>query len=150
MKKRVAIAFIFFLAAFSARTQNFTYKFCLVQKDAQNIAFEFTVCNNTTAPLNAFSFIFNWPGVSNVTVDNGLNVIKNGNAGIVELEKQSWAQPLNPGCNNKFTVRMNYVFGMFPPTSGTLNGDTIQGITCYVPPSFENFKCKKNFNGTCF
>jgi gliding motility-associated-like protein len=150
MKKEVVVAFILCLVTFSAGAQNFNYKFCLVQKDAVNIAFEFTVCNNTTTPLNTFSFIFNWPGVSNVTVDNGLNVIKNGNGGVVELEKQSWAQPLNPGCNNKFTVRMNYVFGMFPPTSGTLNGDTIPGITCYVPPSFENFTCKKNFSETCF
>jgi gliding motility-associated-like protein len=150
MKKCVGIAFIFFLITFSAKAQNFNYKFCLVQKDAVNIAFEFTVCNNTAAPLNAINFVFNWPGVSNVTVDNGLDVIKNGNTGIVELVKQTWAQPLNPGCNNKFTVRMNYTFGMFPPVFGTLNGDTIQGITCYIPPSFENFNCKKNFNGTCF
>jgi gliding motility-associated-like protein len=150
MKKAVAVAFIFFLVTFSTGAQNFNYKFCLVQKDAVTIAFEFTVCNNTATPLNAFNFVFNWPGVSNVTVDNGLNVIQNGNNGIVELEKQSWAAPLNPGCNNKFTIRMNYVFGMFPPTSGILNSDSIPGITCYVPPSFENFKCKKNFNGTCF
>ncbi len=149
MKKCVAVALVLLCSSF-IRAQNFNFKFCLIQKDATNIAFEFTVCNNTAASINPFTFVFNWPGVSNITVDNGMDVIKNGNGGIVELTKQSWGQPLNPGCNNKFTVRMNYEFGMFPPTWGMLNGDTIKGITCYVPPSFENFKCKKDFNATCF
>lgn len=150
MSKKKVIIVTFLICSLSVRSQNFNYKFCVVQKDATSIAFEFTVCNNTSSAVNPFTFIFNWPGVSNVTVDNGMDVIKNGNSGIVELQKQSWAQPLNPGCNNKFTVRMNYDLGMFPPTWGLLNGDTIQGITCYVPPSYENFKCKKNFSETCF
>lgn len=148
-KKFVAIAALL-ISTLTILSQDFNYKFCLVQKDATNIAFEFTVCNNTAASLSTFNFIFNWPGVSAVTVDNGMDVIKNGNGGVVELTKQSWAQPLNPGCNNKFTVRMKYEFGMFPPTSGTLNGTEIPGITCYVPPSFENFNCRKDFSGTCF
>jgi gliding motility-associated-like protein len=150
MSKKKVIIVTFLIGALNVFSQDFNYKFCVVQKDATAIAFEFTVCNNSGAALNAFDFVFNWPGISNVTVDNGLEVIKNGNTGVVELQKQSWAQPLNPGCNNKFTVRMNYEFGMFPPVSGILNGDTIPGITCYVPPSFENFTCKKDFNATCF
>src|SRR6185295_18931522 len=150
MRKKKVIVVIFLVCTLNLFSQDFNYKFCVIQKDATTIAFELTVCNNTSAGVNPFTFVFNWPGVSNVTVDNGLDVIKNGNGGVVELQKQSWAQPLNPGCNNKFTVRMNYELGMFPPTSGTLNGDTIPGITCYVPPSFENFKCKKDFTPACF
>lgn len=150
MSKKKVIIVTFLICSFKLFSQDFNYKFCVVQKDATTIAFEFTVCNNTNAALNAFTFTFNWPGVSNVTVDNGMDVIKNGNSGVVELVKQSWAQPLNPGCNNKFTVRMNYELGMFPPTTGLLNGASIPGITCYVPPSFENYKCKKNFSEACF
>lgn len=150
MSKKKVIIVTFLICSFNLFSQDFNYKFCVVQKDATAIAFEMTVCNNTGAAVTAFNFVFNWPGVSNVTVDNGMDVIKNGSNGIVELLKQSWAQPLNPGCNNKFTVRMNYQLGMFPPTWGLLNGDTIPGITCYVPPSFENYTCKKNFSEACF
>lgn len=148
-KKFVALAALL-ICTLTIFSQDFNFKFCLNQKDATSIAFDFTVCNNTSASLTAYKFIFNWPGVSEVSVDNGFNVLQNGSNGIVELEKQSWAQPLAPGCNNKFTIRMKYAFGMFPPTYGILNGDTIPGITCYVPPSFENFKCRKDFNEICF
>ena len=150
MRKKIVAIAAFLISTLNIFSQDFNFKFCLSQKDATKIAFELTVCNNSSASLNPFKFVFNWPGVSNVTVDNGMDVIQNGNGGVVELQKQSWAQPLNPGCNNKFTIRMNYEFGMFPPTFGLLNGDTIRGITCYVPPSFENYKCKKDFNPNCF
>ena len=150
MSKKKVIIVTFLICSFNLFSQDFNYKFCVTQKDATDIAFEFTVCNNTSAAVNPFTFVFNWPGVSNVSVDNGMDVIKNGSNGVVELQKQSWAQPLNPGCNNKFIVRMKYKFGMFPPTSGMLNGSVIPGILCYVPPSFENFTCEKNFSEACF
>lgn len=150
MKKNIIIIFFFCCTGITSFSQNFNYKFCLIQKDAVSIALEFTVCNTTTAPISTFTFVFNWSGVSNVTVDNGLNVLQNGNNGVVEFEQLQWGPALAPGCNNKFTVRMSYVTGMFPPTTGILNGATIPGITCYVPPSYENFECKKNFSDLCF
>src|SRR5690242_12850648 len=94
MKKSAIIILFFCCTGLTSFSQNFNYKFCLVQKDAITIALEFTVCNNTASPVSTFTFVFNWPGVSNVTVDNGLAVIQNGNNGVVEFQQLAWGPAL--------------------------------------------------------
>ena len=109
---------------------------------------DFKVHNNTGAAIPDYSFVFNWKGVSNVIMWSGMDVVQNGNNGIVELKKTTWGNVLPVGTST-YSVTMDYVLGMFPPGQGALNGTPIKGITCYTPPATENFKCEKSFSSIC-
>lgn len=142
--------FLFFILMYPLTTlhSQVTYEFCMSAKYGKTIVLDFKVHNNTAAPVPNYNFVFNWKGVSNAIMYSGLDVIQNGDNGIVELQKTTWGSPLPIG-TTVFSVTMDYEVGMFPPDEGTFNGNIIKGITCYTPPAHENFSCERNFNDAC-
>jgi gliding motility-associated-like protein len=125
-----------------------TFEFCATAKYGNTITMDFKVYNNTGAAIQDYNFVFDWKKVSNVIMWSGMDVVKNGNDGIVELKKTTWGNVLREG-TNIFSITMDYELGMFPPSQGTLNGGSIKGITCYTPPAIENFKCEKKISSIC-
>lgn len=139
---------VFLILPFISLYSQVTYEFCATAKYGNTITMDFKVHNNTRAAIPDYSFVFNWKGVSNVIMWSGMDVVQNGNNGIVELKKTTWGNVLPVGTST-YSVTMDYVLGMFPPGQGALNGTPIKGITCYTPPATENFKCEKSFSSIC-
>jgi gliding motility-associated-like protein len=136
------------LFATTASYSQVTYEFCMTGKYGKTIVLDFKIHNNTSAPITDYDFTFNWKGVSNITVWSGLDVIQNGDKGVVELKKTTFGNAL-PAGTTTYSVTMDYELGMFPPDEGILNGNPITGISCYTPPAHENFKCERNFSAAC-
>ncbi len=139
---------VFLILPFISLYSQVTYEFCATAKYGNTITMDFKVHNNTAAAIPDYSFVFNWKGVSNVIMWSGMDVVQNGNNGIVELKKTTWGNVLPVGTST-YSITMDYVLGMFPPGQGALNGTPIKGITCYTPPATENFKCEKSFSSIC-
>jgi len=145
---KIPLLLLFFLFNLNNVYSQVSYEFCMTGKYGNTIVLDFKVHNNTNASIPDYSFVFNWKGVSNVIMWSGMDVIQNGDNGIVELKKTTWGNVLPVGTTT-YSITMDYVPGMFPPGQGTLNGTPIKGITCYTPPATENFKCEKSFSSIC-
>jgi hypothetical protein len=142
--------FILFLITNAALAQ-ITFKFCgTSNKTSTHLALDLTVSNNSGSPLPAnYSVKFNWSGVSNITTWYGLTIIKDGSGGLVELQNAT-GNPLKNGSSITYTIELDYVLGMTPPSTGAIGTSIATGITCYVPSSYENFTCERKLSTNCF